>query len=53
MDRLPGQLLVHAIEGANSSLGTGLSVPVAAIVEPLTEWIAEEIALHVGDAGSR
>ncbi|MEV0493719.1 hydrogenase maturation protease [Streptomyces atratus] len=53
LDRLPGQLVVYAIEGANSSLGTGLSAPVAAIVEPLTERIAEEIALHVGSAGSR
>ena len=53
LDRLPGQLVVYAIEGADSSLGTGLSAHVAAIVEPLTERIAEEIALHVGSAGSR
>ncbi|MFB6706758.1 hydrogenase maturation protease [Streptomyces sp. NPDC056333] len=53
LDRLPGQLVVYAIEGADSSLGTGLSTPVAAIVEPLIERIAEEIALHVGSAGSR
>ncbi|WP_326632990.1 MULTISPECIES: hydrogenase maturation protease [unclassified Streptomyces] len=52
LERLPGQLVVYAIEGADSSLGTGLSAPVAAIVEPLTEWIAEEIALHVGSADS-
>ncbi|MEE1744307.1 MULTISPECIES: hydrogenase maturation protease [unclassified Streptomyces] len=50
LDRLPGQLVVYAIEGANSSLGTGLSAPVAAVVKPLTEWIATEISLHVGSA---
>ncbi|MFB7209092.1 hydrogenase maturation protease [Streptomyces sp. NPDC056255] len=44
--RLPGQLVVYAVEGADSSLGTGLSAPVAAIVEPLTDWIATEISLH-------
>ncbi|MFE7329669.1 hydrogenase maturation protease [Streptomyces sp. NPDC057565] len=52
LDRLPKQLVVYAIEGANNSLGTGLSVPVAAIVEPLTERIAKEVALHVSSAGS-
>ncbi|MFJ2915709.1 hydrogenase maturation protease [Streptomyces sp. NPDC087228] len=53
LDRLPRQMVVYAVEGADSSLGTGLSAPVAAIVEPLAERIAEEIALHVGSAGSR
>ncbi|SFY05570.1 hydrogenase maturation protease [Streptomyces atratus] len=53
LDRLPGQLVVYAVEGADSSLGTGLSAPVAAIVEPLTEWIATEISLHAGSTGSR
>ncbi|MFF3734546.1 hydrogenase maturation protease [Streptomyces sp. NPDC002476] len=53
LDRLPGQLVVYAIEGANSSLGVGLSAPVAAIVEPLTDRIAKEIAQHVGSASSR
>ncbi|WP_328886794.1 hydrogenase maturation protease [Streptomyces sp. NBC_00316] len=53
LDRLPGQLVVYAVEGANSTLGTGLSAPVAAVVEPLTERIAEEIALHVGSVRSR
>ncbi|MGW2182284.1 hydrogenase maturation protease [Streptomyces sp. NPDC001732] len=53
LDRLPGQLVVYAIEAANSSLGTGLSAPVAAIVEPLAEWIATEISLHAGPANSR
>ncbi|MET8743476.1 hydrogenase maturation protease [Streptomyces sp. NPDC004728] len=53
LDRLPGQLVVYAVEGADSSLGTGLSAPVAAIVEPLTEWIATEISLHAVSTGSR
>jgi len=53
LDRLPRQLVVYAVEGADSSLGTGLSTSVAAVVEPLTERIAEEITLHVGPASSR
>ncbi|MEU6017401.1 hydrogenase maturation protease [Streptomyces sp. NPDC047515] len=53
LDRLPGQLVVYAVEGADTSLGKGLSAPVAAVVEPLSERIAEEIEHHGGSAGAR
>lgn len=52
LDRLPAHLVVYAVEGADNSLGTGLSTPVAAVVEPLTERIADEIALYVVPADS-
>ncbi|MCC9306089.1 hydrogenase maturation protease [Kitasatospora sp. RB6PN24] len=46
LDRLPGQLVVYAVEGADSGLGTGLSAPVAAAVEPLVVRIAKDLASH-------
>ncbi|MFF9481877.1 hydrogenase maturation protease [Streptomyces sp. NPDC014733] len=48
LDRLPGRLIVYAVEAADSSLGPGLSAPVAATVEPLAERIAHDIADHLG-----
>ncbi|GCD95838.1 hydrogenase maturation protease [Embleya hyalina] len=44
LDRLPGRLVVYAVEGADHSLGSGMSGPVAAAVEPVTRRIAQEIA---------
>lgn len=52
LDRLPGHLVVYAVEGADISVGTGLSAPVAAVVEPLADRIAEEIRPHRDPAGS-
>lgn len=46
LDRLPGRLVVYAVEGADTSPGTGLSPPVATAVDPLARRIAEEIASH-------
>lgn len=43
LDRLPGQLVVYAVEGADTSLGTGLSEAIAAAVEPLTDRIAADL----------
>jgi hydrogenase maturation protease len=43
LDRLPRQLVVYAVEGADTSLGTGLSAAVAVAVEPLTDRIAEDL----------
>ncbi|MEU4684289.1 hydrogenase maturation protease [Streptomyces xinghaiensis] len=40
---LPARLVVYAVEGADSALGTGLSAPVAAAVEPLTARIEADI----------
>ncbi|MFI6445697.1 hydrogenase maturation protease [Kitasatospora sp. NPDC050543] len=48
LDRLPRILIVYAVEGADCSLGTGLSAPVRAAVESLAEQIAEQIAQHHG-----
>ncbi|MEE1769126.1 hydrogenase maturation protease [Streptomyces sp. JV185] len=53
LDRLPGQLVVYAVEGADSSLGRGLSARVAAVVAPLADRIAEEIEHHGGSVRTR
>ncbi len=53
LDRLPGRLVVYAVEGADGSLGIGLSAPVAAAVEPLAQRIAGDLAQHRDPAGSR
>ncbi|GAA2532275.1 MULTISPECIES: hydrogenase maturation protease [Streptomyces] len=44
--RLPGHLAVYAVEGADRSLGTGLSSAVADVVEPLAASVEEEIVRH-------
>lgn len=46
LGRLPGKLIVLAVEGADSSLGTGLSPPIAAVVGRLAETVETEITLH-------
>ncbi|WP_327701008.1 hydrogenase maturation protease [Streptomyces decoyicus] len=46
LDRLPGELLLYVVEVADTSLGTGLSPPVAAAVGPLVQQIGEDIAHH-------
>ncbi|MCQ4084796.1 hydrogenase maturation protease [Streptomyces sp. RB6PN25] len=55
LGRLPSRLVVYAVEGADASLGTGLSAPVASAVEPLAERIADEITQYArnnnGDRG--
>ncbi|KJY43446.1 peptidase M52 [Streptomyces sp. NRRL B-1568] len=43
---MPGRLVVYAVEGADGSLGTGLSPAVAAAVDPLAEQITEELVRH-------
>ncbi|WFB05781.1 hydrogenase maturation protease [Streptomyces sp. LX-29] len=47
LGRMPGRLVVYAVEGADTSLGTGLSPAVAAAVGPLAERVREELALHL------
>ncbi|MFH8680744.1 hydrogenase maturation protease [Streptomyces lydicus] len=44
LDRLPGELLVYAVEAADTGFGTGLSPRVAAAVEPLVRRIEEDLA---------
>ncbi|MFE7172896.1 hydrogenase maturation protease [Streptomyces sp. NPDC057616] len=51
LGRLPRHLVVYAVEGADSSLGTGLSPAVAAAVEPLTRTVEWEIVRHRPTAG--
>ncbi|MGH4032061.1 hydrogenase maturation protease [Actinomycetota bacterium Odt1-20B] len=43
LGRLPGRLVVYAVEGADRTVGTGLSEAVAAQVEPLTLAVEHEI----------
>ncbi|WKX68997.1 hydrogenase maturation protease [Streptomyces sp. XD-27] len=52
LGRLPGHLVVYTVQGADSALGTGLSVPVTAAVEPLAERVEAEIVRH-RDAAAR
>ncbi|MEU6329728.1 hydrogenase maturation protease [Streptomyces sp. NPDC047049] len=46
LGRLPGALLVYAVEAADTRLGTGLSPPVAAAVGPLVQRIEEDLVRH-------
>lgn len=52
LGRLPGRLVVYAVEGADSSLGAGLSPAVAAALAPLTESVELEI-VRQRDAAAR
>ncbi|ARF53369.1 hydrogenase maturation protease [Streptomyces gilvosporeus] len=47
LDRMPGDLLVYAVEAADTSLGSGLSPQVAAAVGPLVHRIEGDIVRHV------
>ncbi|MFF4650767.1 hydrogenase maturation protease [Streptomyces sp. NPDC001380] len=51
LDRLPGRLVVYAVEGRDTSCGTGLSEPVAEAVGPLADRIAAEVAGHLARTG--
>ncbi|WP_438295489.1 hydrogenase maturation protease [Streptomyces sp. HUAS TT7] len=46
LGRLPGRLVIYAVEGADSSLGTGLSEAVKSVVGPLAEDVEAEITRH-------
>ncbi|MFP3986676.1 hydrogenase maturation protease [Streptomyces sp. E11-3] len=50
LGRLPGRLVAYAVEGADTSMGTGLTPAVAAVVAPLAESVAAEIIRHSGAA---
>jgi hydrogenase maturation protease len=43
LDRMPGRLIVHAIEAAHLTQGTGLSQPVAAAVGRVAAAIVDDI----------
>ncbi|MDW4908618.1 hydrogenase maturation protease [Streptomyces sp. ADMS] len=53
LDLLPDRLVVYAVEGAESELGTGLSSVVAAAVDPLAEAVEDEITRHRGMTARR
>ncbi|MCD7442351.1 hydrogenase maturation protease [Streptomyces lincolnensis] len=46
LDRLPHHLVVYAVEGADSSFGTGLSPGVAAAVPEVAAAVEDELARH-------
>ncbi|WP_052864277.1 hydrogenase maturation protease [Streptomyces niger] len=46
LGRLPRRLLVFAVEGADRSIGTGLTPAVAKAVEPLANAVEAEIVRH-------
>ncbi|MGD3112750.1 hypothetical protein [Streptomyces sp. YGL11-2] len=48
--RLPGELLIHAVEAADNGPGMGLSPSVATGVRPLVARIGRDLH-HLGDAG--
>ncbi|MFD5256372.1 hydrogenase maturation protease [Streptomyces bobili] len=49
LGRLPGRLVVYAVEGADQSVGVGLSDAVAAQVDLLARNVVEEIARYRAD----
>lgn len=49
LGRLPGRLVVYAVEVGDSSLGTAMSGAVAGVVDPLAASVEDEIA-HYSDA---
>ncbi|MEV5508203.1 hydrogenase maturation protease [Streptomyces orinoci] len=53
LGRAPGRLVVYAVEGADTSLGVGLTEGVAAAVEAVVGRIHEEIARHFGAGDAR
>ncbi|MFG2549327.1 hydrogenase maturation protease [Streptomyces sp. NPDC048581] len=53
LGRLPEHLVVYAVEGAESDMGSGLSPTVADAVEPLVAAIEDEIARHGGATAGR
>ncbi|MGP3769868.1 hydrogenase maturation protease [Streptomyces sp. SDT5-1] len=52
LGRLPQRLVVYAVEGGDSSLGTAMSGAVAAVVGPLTDSVEDEIVRY-RDAAAR
>ena len=49
LDRLPDRVVVYGIEGADFTLGVGLSPPAAAAVGPVVAAIRQELDEHTGD----
>ena len=43
LDRMPGRLIVHAIEAADLTQGTGLTPPVAAAIDDVASAVLRDI----------
>jgi hydrogenase maturation protease len=43
LDRMPGRLIVHAIEAADLAQGTGLTPPVAAAVDAVASAVLADL----------
>ena len=52
LDRMPGRLIVHAIEAGDLAQGTGLTPPVAAAVGPVVAAILDDIGSFAGRQGT-
>ncbi|GAA2348514.1 hydrogenase maturation protease [Streptomyces kunmingensis] len=52
LGRLPGHLVVYAVEGVDSSLGTTMSGAVTAVIDPLAASVEDEIVRY-RDAAAR
>ncbi|GGP94231.1 hydrogenase maturation protease [Streptomyces melanogenes] len=46
LDRLPGRLVVYAVESADTTVGTELSAPIRAVLTPLARSVEDEILRH-------
>ncbi|WP_329331770.1 hydrogenase maturation protease [Streptomyces sp. NBC_00663] len=53
LGQLPERLVVYAVEGADATLGTGLSPAVADAVEPVVTAVADELARETREAARR
>jgi hydrogenase maturation protease len=52
LDRMPGRLIVHAIEAGDLAQGTGLTPPVAAALGPVVAAILDDIGSFAGHRGT-
>ncbi|MFE0036247.1 hydrogenase maturation protease [Streptomyces sp. NPDC059015] len=52
LGRLPGRLMVYAVQGVDSSLGTGLSPTLAAMVESLADCVEQELVRELTPAAT-
>jgi hydrogenase maturation protease len=48
LDRMPGRLIVHAVEAADLSQGTGLTPAVAAVIDALAAAVLRDLGAQPG-----
>ena len=51
LDRMPGRLIVHAIEAADLGQGPGLTPPVAAAVAAVADAVLADLGPHIQSTG--